>query len=72
MFLCYYGDLYPLLLIFLMARHHTDFHHSNVYWVGFRDRITDVPGENICNLGASAAVAIFGWVQARIDVCITY
>lgn len=66
MFLHYYGDLYPLLLIFLMTRHHTDFHHSSVYWVGFRDRITDVPGENICNLGASVVVAIFGRVQATL------
>ena len=47
--------------------------YSCADWDGFRDHLRDVPWEDICKLGASAAASEFcEWIEVGIDVNIPH
>ena len=53
--------------------HHIAYDYSCADWDSFRDRLRDVPCEDIFKLSASAAASEFcEWVQVGIDVCILH
>ena len=53
--------------------HRIAYNYSRADCDGLRDHLTDVPGEDIFRLGASAASREFcKWVQVGVDVCIPH